>query len=147
MDASDRGRLLYKLADLLEENQSYLAVRFIKRNPQQSVSPVSKLIRESFFYFRALRLWTTASPSTTPSTSTSCSPSSATGWQKKAKLNSFIRFAILLLCQTRYFAGWADKNYGQTIPIDGPYFSMTRQDIDTTDLFALISLSHSHKNN
>ncbi len=66
---------------------------------------------------------------------------------KKAKLNSFIRFAILLLCQTRYFAGWADKNYGQTIPIDGPYFSMTRQDIDTTDLFALISLSHSHKNN
>ncbi len=26
----------------------------------------------------------------------------------------------------RYYAGWADKLYGQTIPIDGPYFKYTR---------------------
>lgn len=28
----------------------------------------------------------------------------------------------------RYYAGWADKNYGQTIPVDGPYFSYTRHE-------------------
>ena len=28
----------------------------------------------------------------------------------------------------RYYAGWADKNYGKTIPIDGPYFSYTRHE-------------------
>ena len=25
----------------------------------------------------------------------------------------------------RYYAGWADKNHGKTIPVDGDYFSMT----------------------
>ena len=25
----------------------------------------------------------------------------------------------------RYYAGWADKNHGKTIPVDGEYFSMT----------------------
>jgi len=25
----------------------------------------------------------------------------------------------------RYFAGWADKNHGKTIPVDGEFFSMT----------------------
>jgi aldehyde dehydrogenase (NAD+) len=28
----------------------------------------------------------------------------------------------------RYYAGWADKVYGQTIPIDGPYFTYTRHE-------------------
>lgn len=28
MDASERGRLLYKLADLIERDRAYLAVRF-----------------------------------------------------------------------------------------------------------------------
>src|ERR1700758_1512902 len=26
----------------------------------------------------------------------------------------------------RYFAGWADKQHGKTIPINGPYFSYTK---------------------
>ena len=25
----------------------------------------------------------------------------------------------------RYYAGWADKNHGKTIPVDGEFFSMT----------------------
>jgi aldehyde dehydrogenase (NAD+) len=28
----------------------------------------------------------------------------------------------------RYYGGWADKLYGQTIPIDGPYFTYTRHE-------------------
>ncbi|XP_055846050.1 aldehyde dehydrogenase, mitochondrial [Episyrphus balteatus] len=28
----------------------------------------------------------------------------------------------------RYFAGWADKNHGKTIPMDGPYFNYTRHE-------------------
>ncbi|CEF61795.1 Retinal dehydrogenase 2 [Strongyloides ratti] len=28
----------------------------------------------------------------------------------------------------RYYAGWADKNHGKTIPIDGDYFSYTRHE-------------------
>ena len=28
----------------------------------------------------------------------------------------------------RYFAGWADKNHGQTVPIDGSYFCYTRHE-------------------
>ncbi|KAL1139100.1 hypothetical protein AAG570_009161, partial [Ranatra chinensis] len=28
----------------------------------------------------------------------------------------------------RYYAGWADKFHGKTIPIDGPYISMTREE-------------------
>ena len=28
----------------------------------------------------------------------------------------------------RYYAGWADKLYGQTIPIDGPFFTYTRRE-------------------
>jgi aldehyde dehydrogenase (NAD+) len=28
----------------------------------------------------------------------------------------------------RYYAGWADKLYGQTIPINGPYFTYTRHE-------------------
>jgi len=28
----------------------------------------------------------------------------------------------------RYFAGWADKFHGKTIPIDGPFLAHTRQE-------------------
>lgn len=28
----------------------------------------------------------------------------------------------------RYYAGWADKNHGKTIPIDGNYFAYTRHE-------------------
>ncbi len=28
----------------------------------------------------------------------------------------------------RYYAGWADKIHGTTIPVDGPFFCYTRQE-------------------
>ena len=28
----------------------------------------------------------------------------------------------------RYYAGWADKNHGKTIPVDGDYFCYTRHE-------------------
>lgn len=28
----------------------------------------------------------------------------------------------------RYYAGWADKNHGKTIPMDGDYFCYTRHE-------------------
>jgi len=34
----------------------------------------------------------------------------------------------LILGQFRYFAGWADKNHGKTIPINGDYFCYTRHE-------------------
>jgi aldehyde dehydrogenase (NAD+) len=34
----------------------------------------------------------------------------------------------LTIAHFRYFAGWADKNHGKTIPINGDYFSYTRHE-------------------
>lgn len=34
----------------------------------------------------------------------------------------------LILGQFRYFAGWADKNHGKTIPINGDYFCYTKHE-------------------
>lgn len=34
----------------------------------------------------------------------------------------------LVIKTYRYYAGWADKIHGQTIPIAGPYFCYTREE-------------------
>jgi acyl-CoA reductase-like NAD-dependent aldehyde dehydrogenase len=76
MDASERGRLIYKLADSLESNKDYLASLETLDN--------GKPIRDSI---------------------------------------SDVNDAINTL---RYYAGWADKVHGKTIPADGlKIFSMT----------------------
>ena len=79
MNASDRGRLLNKLADLVEEHRDELA---------------------------ALESLDNGKP-----------------------LND-ARFADLPLTVKayRYYAGWADKNHGKTIPVDGNYFCYTRHE-------------------
>ena len=43
---------------------------------------------------------------------------------------SFARAAdlALVLKTIRYYAGWADKIQGRTIPIEGPYFCYTREE-------------------
>ena len=79
MDASKRGLLLYKLADLIEENQEYLAHLETLDN--------GKPISDS----RSIDL----------------------------------PFTIKVY---RYFAGWADKIHGKTIPIDGSYSCFTRHE-------------------
>ena len=38
---------------------------------------------------------------------------------------SFLGDVYLTIKCYRYYAGWADKNHGKTIPVDGDFFSMT----------------------
>ncbi|MFO0870792.1 MAG: aldehyde dehydrogenase family protein [Pirellulales bacterium] len=79
MSATERGRLLYRLADLLEEHLEELAALETLDN--------GKPIRDS----RAADL------------------------------------PLSIACY-RYYAGWADKIEGKTIPINGPFFCYTRHE-------------------
>lgn len=79
MDARDRGRLLNRLADLIEENFDELAALETLDN--------GKPIRDA----RAAD------------------------------------FPLVIDC-LRYYAGWADKIHGQTIPVRGDYFCYTRRE-------------------
>ena len=78
-DARDRGRMLYKLADLIEQNFDELAELEVLDNGK----PISEA--------RAGDL-------------------------------------PLVLDTLRYYAGWADKIHGQTIPIRGNHFCYTRKE-------------------
>jgi aldehyde dehydrogenase (NAD+) len=79
MSASERGRLLNKLADLIETNKEELA---------------------------ALESLDNGKPYTDA-------------------LNADL--ALTVKCY-RYYAGWADKNHGKTIPVEGNYFCYTRHE-------------------
>ena len=79
MDARDRGKLMYRLADLIEEELDDLAALETLDN--------GKPIRDS----RAADL------------------------------------PLTIDC-LRYYAGWADKLHGQTIPVRGKYFRYTRRE-------------------
>lgn len=79
LDARDRGRLIHKLADLMEENIDELAALESLDN--------GKPIRDA--------------------------------------RNADLPLAIDCL---RYYAGWADKLHGQTIPVRGNYFTYTRRE-------------------
>jgi len=76
MDASVRGELLNKLADLCEKHKVELA---------------------------SLETYDNGKPFTA----------------------SFFGDVTLSIKCFRYYAGWADKHHGKTIPVDGEYFSMT----------------------
>lgn len=77
MDASERGRLLSKLADLIERDHVYLASLETLDNGK---------------------------------------PFSA----------SYNADVVLSVRNLRYYAGFADKYHGKTIPIDGSYFAYTK---------------------
>ncbi|MEH7107807.1 aldehyde dehydrogenase family protein [Bacillus sp. JJ1764] len=79
MSNANRSRLMYKLADLMEENSEELA--------QLETLDNGKPIRET--------------------------------------TNADIPLAIEHM---RYYAGWATKIVGQTIPVNGPYFNFTRHE-------------------
>ncbi|XP_031551904.1 aldehyde dehydrogenase, mitochondrial-like [Actinia tenebrosa] len=79
MDASERGRLLYKLADLIERDRAYIASLESLDN--------GKPYRDSFN----------------------------------------VDLDLVIKCY-RYYAGWADKIHGKTIPLDGPYLCYTRRE-------------------
>ena len=78
MSATNRGELLYKLADLIEQNLEELA-----------------------------RLETLDNG--------------------KPLHNAYGDLKLVIACY-RYYAGWADKVQGKTIPINGPYFCYTRHE-------------------
>jgi aldehyde dehydrogenase (NAD+) len=79
MDARDRGRLMFKLADLIEEHIDELA----KLETLDNGKPISE------------------------------------------SRNGDLPLVIDCL---RYYAGWADKIHGQTIPVRGNYFCYTRRE-------------------
>jgi aldehyde dehydrogenase (NAD+) len=79
MRASERGRLLYRLADLIESNASQLA----RLESLDNGKPVS--------------------------------------------VARAVDVAKTVACY-RYFAGWADKVHGKTIPIDGDFLCYTRHE-------------------
>ena len=79
MDASDRGRLMNRLADLIERDAGYLA---------------------------SLETLDNGKPYTA----------------------SFHADLALSIKCYRYYAGWADKNHGKTIPVDGNFFAYTRHE-------------------
>ena len=79
MNASERGHLLYKLADAVEANINELAALESLDNGK----PISDALAADL-------------------------PLSAACY--------------------RYYAGWADKTFGQTIPVNGPYFCYTRHE-------------------
>ncbi|RDD40374.1 Retinal dehydrogenase 2 [Trichoplax sp. H2] len=79
MDASKRGRLISKLAELMERDQQYLA----------SLESLDN--------------------------------------GKPVRVANFADLPGAMLC-FRYYAGWADKIHGKTIPVDGPYMTYTRHE-------------------
>lgn len=79
MTASQRGRLMYKLADLIEQHKEELAALETLDN--------GKPIKDS--------------------------------------LNADLPLTIACY---RYYAGWADKIHGKTIPVNGPFFCYTRHE-------------------
>jgi aldehyde dehydrogenase (NAD+) len=79
MQASERGRLLHRLADLIERDEDEL----VRLESLDNGKPISVAKR--------------------------------------------VDLAKTLSCY-RYFAGWADKVHGKTIPIDGDFFCYTRHE-------------------
>nr|XP_033810805.1 aldehyde dehydrogenase, mitochondrial [Geotrypetes seraphini] len=79
MDASHRGMLLNRLADLIERDKAYLATLETLDNG------------------------------------------------KPYTISYAVDLELVVKC-LRYFAGWADKCHGKTIPIDGDYFCYTRHE-------------------
>ena len=79
MNASERGRLLYKLSDLIERDQEYLALLETLDNGKPLAESSDEDLPE-------------------------------------------------VIATYRYFAGWADKIHGKTIPIDGSYACFTRHE-------------------
>ncbi len=79
MRASERGRILYRLADLIERNADQLAALEALNNG------------------------------------------------KPASIAKAVDVAKTVACY-RYFAGWADKIHGKTIPIDGEFLCYTRHE-------------------
>uniref|UniRef100_A0A8C6DUB9 aldehyde dehydrogenase (NAD(+)) n=1 Tax=Moschus moschiferus TaxID=68415 RepID=A0A8C6DUB9_MOSMO len=105
MDASERGRLLNRLADLIERDRTYLAALETLDNGKPYI--ISYLV-DLDMVLKCLRL--TSAPYS------SCQIPGGAALIESDQL------------WFSYYAGWADKYHGKTIPIDGDYFSYTRHE-------------------
>ncbi|EPY83443.1 retinal dehydrogenase 2 isoform 2 [Camelus ferus] len=93
MDASERGRLLDKLADLVERDRAVLAVNTVENKPRAGDSKTMESLNGG-----------------------------------KPFLQAFYVDLQGVIKTLRYYAGWADKIHGMTIPVDGDYFTFTRHE-------------------
>src|SRR5574343_196457 len=79
MNAAERGRLMHKLADLVEKNLDELAnLEALDNGKPASIAKIADI--------------------------------------------------PLVVNTLRYYAGWADKIHGKTLPIAGPYFAYTKEE-------------------
>lgn len=99
MDASERGNLLNKLADLMERDRVYIAV---------SLPWISRYILFICFHF---------------------SQSLETLDNGKPYAMSYGVDVPMAIKNLRYYAGYADKNHGKVIPMDGEFFVYTRHEV------------------
>lgn len=91
MDASERGALLYKLADLMERDRTYLAVSanaFIF-----SISWIYITLLYPFYFLQSLETFDNGKPYSA----------------------SYYVDVPMAIKNLRYFAGWADKNHGKSL--------------------------------
>ena len=104
MDASQRGNLLNNLADLMERDRVYLAVRELENCDGSVVNYNFVLL--FLFFLKSLETLNNGKP-------------------YSAAYAADLALSIKCL---RYYAGWADKIQGKTIPVDGSFFAYTRHE-------------------
>ena len=99
MDASDRGRIINKIADLVERDADHLArLETLDNGKPLESGNYTTMFRADYVI------------------DTSCLRTSA-------------RFDVMLFIKfMRYYAGESDKIHGDTIPSDGPHFTYTRKE-------------------
>ena len=96
MDASQRGKLMYKLADLMEVNSEYIA----QLDTLDNGKPFDTAVED-------------------------------------------VDYSVACL---RYYAGYADKIHGDTIPTDGNFFSFTRKEpVGVVGQVIYITLAMKHR--
>ncbi|XP_077811338.1 aldehyde dehydrogenase, mitochondrial isoform X3 [Macaca mulatta] len=122
MDASHRGRLLNRLADLIERDRTYLAVS------PQPFSPSDPTPSQSQPWLPLSALYFPLIPALTSLLTLFSSQALETLDNGKPYVTSYLVDLDMVLKCLRYYAGWADKYHGKTIPIDGDFFSYTRHE-------------------
>ena len=96
MDASQRGKLMYRLADLMEVNNEYIA----QLDTLDNGKPFDTAVED-------------------------------------------VEYSVACL---RYYAGYADKIHGDTIPTDGNFFSFTRKEpVGVVGQVIYITLAMKHR--
>jgi acyl-CoA reductase-like NAD-dependent aldehyde dehydrogenase len=134
MSGRERGKILYRLADLMEAHKEELAVLETLDNGKPLSLSRNSDVPLAIDHYRCVRRGereergagrTSRDRGLVPRRAPT---SPRITWLINAPaLCSSSLFPSALFGRTihRYFAGWADKIHGQTIPVDGPFFAYT----------------------